>query len=102
MLKRFTGYRWRILALLFMAMTINYMDRSVLELLAPTLQGHVFHWTNTQYSYITSGFMFAYAVGVLIMGGVIDKMGSKKGYGLSIGVWSIFTVMHALITKGIG
>lgn len=46
--------------------------------------------------------MFAYALGLLIMGGVIDKMGSKKGYGLSIGVWSIFTVFHALITKGIG
>lgn len=102
MLKRFTGYRWRILALLFMAMTINYMDRSILGVLAPTLQEHVFHWTNTQYSYITNGFMFAYALGLLIMGGVIDKMGSKKGYGLSIGVWSIFTVFHALITKGIG
>lgn len=102
MTKKIRGYRWRILALLFMAMTINYMDRSVLGVLAPTLQEHVFHWTNVQYSYITNAFMLAYAFGLLIMGGVIDKLGTKKGYGLSIAIWSLFTISHAFITKGMG
>lgn len=93
-------YRWRILALLFFATTINYIDRSIVGVLGPTLKNHVFHWTNEQYSYIINAFMIAYAVGLLIMGGVIDRLGSSVGYGLSIGIWSLFSLMHAFITKG--
>ncbi len=99
---KISGYRWRILALLFMATTINYMDRSIIGFLAPTLQDNVFHWTNTQYGYIVEAFMFAYAIGQLLMGGVVDKLGTKKGYSLSISIWAIFSVAHAFVTKSIG
>ncbi len=93
-------YRWRILALLFFATTINYMDRSIIGVLGPTLKDQVFHWSNEQYSYINISFMIAYALGMVIMGGVIDRMGTRFGYALSIGIWSFFSLMHAFITKG--
>ncbi len=92
-------YRWRILALLFMATTINYMDRSIIGFLAPTLEDNVFHWTNAQYGYITISFMIAYAIGQLMMGGFVDKLGTKKGYTLSISIWAVFSVLHAAVTK---
>lgn len=96
------SYRWRILALLFMATTINYMDRSILGVLGPTLRDHVFGWTNQQYAYINMAFKVAYALGLLAMGAVIDRLGSKKGYLFSIGTWSLFSMSHALITRGMG
>lgn len=96
------GYRWRILALLFMATTINYMDRSIIGVLAPTLQAHVFHWSNLEYGYINISFMAAYAIGMLIMGGVIDKFGTKIGYTISIGIWSFFSMAHSLVTVSMG
>lgn len=99
---KMSKYRWRILALLFMATTINYMDRSIIGFLAPTLQDHIFNWTNSQYGYIVEAFMFAYAIGQLLMGGAVDRLGSKKGYSLSIGIWAIFSVAHAFVTKSIG
>jgi ACS family hexuronate transporter-like MFS transporter len=99
---RIGSYRWRILALLFMATTINYMDRSILGVLGPTLRDHVFNWTNTQYSYLTIAFQVAYALGLLVTGGIIDRIGTKKGYVLSIGTWSVFSMLHALVTRGMG
>ena len=95
-------YRWRILALLFMATTINYMDRSIIGVLAPTLQQHVFHWSNAEYSYINMAFMAAYAIGMLVMGGLIDKFGTKLGYTISITIWSIFSIAHAFVTRTMG
>jgi ACS family hexuronate transporter-like MFS transporter len=85
-----------------MATTINYMDRSIIGVLAPTLQEHVFHWNNTEYGYINIAFMAAYAIGMLMMGGLIDKFGTRIGYTLSIGIWSIFSLLHAFVTKGMG
>jgi ACS family hexuronate transporter-like MFS transporter len=96
------SFRWRILALLFMATTINYMDRSVLGVLGPTLRDHVFGWTNRQYAYITISFKIAYALGLLVMGAVVDRKGAKKGYLYSIGTWSVFSLLHALVTRGMG
>jgi ACS family hexuronate transporter-like MFS transporter len=96
------SYRWRILALLFMATTINYMDRSILGVLGPTLRDHVFSWTNQQYANINIAFKIAYAVGLLTMGAFIDRLGTKKGYLYSIGTWSVFSLLHALVTKGMG
>lgn len=95
-------YRWRILALLFMATTINYMDRSIIGVLAPTLQEHVFHWSNTEYGYINIAFMAAYAIGMLIMGGEIDRLGTRIGYTLSIGIWSVFSLLHAGVSRSMG
>jgi MFS transporter, ACS family, hexuronate transporter len=100
---RTTGsYRWRILALVFMATTINYVDRSFLGILGPTIGKHVFSWSNESYSYILTAFQVAYAVGFLTMGGIIDKLGTRKGYVLSIGVWSVFSMLHALVSRGLG
>jgi MFS transporter, ACS family, hexuronate transporter len=90
-------YRWRILALLFFATTINYVDRSALGVLAPTLQYRVFHWTDQDYATINIAFKTAYAVGLLFMGALIDRIGARAGYTLSIAVWSLFGMMHALV-----
>ncbi len=92
---RIGNFRWRICALLFLANTINYMDRQVLGVLAPTLQVKI-GWTETQYGYIVVAFQFAYALGLLSMGGVIDAIGVKLGYSLSIGLWSLSAMSHAL------
>jgi ACS family hexuronate transporter-like MFS transporter len=90
-------YRWRILALLFFATTINYMDRSVLGVLAPTLQYRVFHWSDQDYATINIAFKAAYAIGLITMGALIDRIGTRAGYALSIAVWSVFGMAHALV-----
>ncbi len=89
-------YRYRILALLFFATSINYFDRSIIGVMAPTLQ-KLFDWTNQDYSWIMVSFKVAYALGLLSMGGIIDRIGTKKGYMVSIGLWSIFGMLHAAI-----
>jgi ACS family hexuronate transporter-like MFS transporter len=90
-------YRWRILALLFFATTLNYTDRSVLGVLAPTLQYKVFHWSDQDYASINIAFKTAYAIGLVSMGALIDRVGTRIGYTLSVAVWSLFGMMHALI-----
>ncbi|MGQ1909123.1 MFS transporter [Marinifilum sp. RC60d5] len=90
------NYRYRILALLFAATTINYMDRSIMGVLGPTLMDR-FNWTNADYGYINMAFKAAYAIGMLTMGGVIDRFGTKIGYAVSIAIWSIFGVLHAAV-----
>jgi len=96
------GYRWRILALLFFATTVNYMDRSLLTVLAPTLQYKVFHWTDNDYARITMSFQAAYALGLVTMGAVIDRLGTKIGYTVSILLWSCFGMLHAAIRPAFG
>ncbi len=92
-----TRYRWSICALLFAATTINYMDRSVLGVLAPTLQYKVFQWSDTDYANINIAFKVAYAIGMLSMGAIIDRFGTKLGYTLSIAIWSVFGMLHAAV-----
>jgi ACS family hexuronate transporter-like MFS transporter len=94
-------YRWGICALLFFATTINYMDRQVLGLLAPVLQ-HDIGWNEIQYSNIVAAFQAAYAIGLLVVGGLIDKLGTRIGYGLAIGVWSVASMAHALARSAFG
>ncbi|HVO76206.1 MAG TPA: MFS transporter, partial [Ignavibacteriaceae bacterium] len=94
--KKVAGYRWTILALVFYATTVNYFDRSIIGVLAPTLT-RLFGWSNTDYANIQIAFKAAYAVGMLAMGGIIDRLGTKKGYTLSIGIWSIFGMLHAAV-----
>lgn len=91
-------YRYRILALLFAATTINYFDRSIMSVLAPDLKIW-FGWDNQDYSNVLISFQIAYAIGLLTMGGIIDRLGTKKGYVLSIGLWSFFGMMHATIGR---
>ncbi len=90
-------YRWRICALLFFATTINYMDRSVLGVLGPTLQYKVFDWTDRDYATVNIAFKTAYAIGMLGMGAIIDRLGTRIGYTLSIAIWSIFGMLHAAV-----
>ncbi len=89
-------YRYRILALVFMATTINYFDRSIIGVMAPTLQ-KLFDWTNKDYAAIMVSFKVAYGIGLLFMGGIIDRFGTKIGYTISIAIWSIFGMLHAVI-----
>jgi MFS transporter, ACS family, aldohexuronate transporter len=94
--KRIGHYRYRILALVFMATTINYFDRSIVGVMAPTLQT-LFNWTNKDYAAIMVSFKIAYGIGLLFMGGIIDRLGTKIGYSISIAIWSIFGMLHAVI-----
>lgn len=87
-------YRWTICGLLFFATTVNYLDRQVLSLLAPSLSKE-FGWSNSDYANITAVFQFVYAISMLFAGRIIDKLGTKKGYILAISVWSLGAIMHA-------
>ena len=93
--------RWVICALLFFATTINYMDRQVFGLLAPDLQ-KMFGWNEVQYGNIVFCFQAAYAVGLALMGGVIDRIGTRIGYALSICIWSLAAMGHALANSIVG
>jgi ACS family hexuronate transporter-like MFS transporter len=94
--KKVGHYRYRILALVFMATTINYFDRSIVGVMAPTLQT-LFHWTNKDYAAIMVSFKIAYGLGLLFMGGIIDRFGTKTGYTISIAIWSLFGMLHAAV-----
>jgi ACS family hexuronate transporter-like MFS transporter len=98
---RIGNFRWRICALLFFATTINYIDRQILGILAPQLQKQ-FDWTDSHYGFIVSSFQAAYAIGFLFMGYVIDKIGSRLGYVISIAFWSVATLLHALVRTAFG
>jgi ACS family hexuronate transporter-like MFS transporter len=90
------NYRYRILALVFMATTINYFDRSIVGVMAPTLQ-KLFEWSNKDYAAIMVSFKIAYGIGLLFMGGIIDRLGTRIGYTISIAIWSVFGMLHAAI-----
>lgn len=92
---KMSNYRWTICALLFFATTVNYLDRQVLSLLHPMLEKE-FNWTNSDYANITSAFQFIYAISMLFAGRIVDRLGTKWGYALSLVVWSAGAVMHAL------
>jgi ACS family hexuronate transporter-like MFS transporter len=94
-LEKIGRYRWTICALLFFATTINYIDRQVLGILAPTLQREM-GWTETQYSSVVSWFTAAYAIGFLFAGRLLDKLGTRVGYALAIVVWSLSAMAHSL------
>jgi ACS family hexuronate transporter-like MFS transporter len=95
------GYRWTICALLFVATTINYIDRQVLGILAPELQ-RIFGWSETQYGYIVTAFQTAYALGLLLFGRFIDRFGTRLGYSVSILVWSLAAMAHAAARTAFG
>ena len=99
--KRKTNFRWIILSLLFVATTILYVDRSALGILAPELQKSI-GWSEEQYGIINSVFMMAYAVCFILMGRLIDVIGTRKGYLVSIGIWSIAALGHALARSWVG
>ena len=94
-------YRWRVCALLFVATTINYIDRQILGLLKTDLSAE-FNWTETDYSNLVMAFSACYAIGLLFFGALVDKIGSKLGYALSIVVWSLSAMAHGLVRSTLG
>ena len=94
-------YRWTICALLFVATTMNYMDRQVLALLKDVLEVE-FNWTDTDYANIMSAFQFAYAIAMLFAGRFIDWLGTKWGYAWSLIFWSFVSMAHGLVSGKLG
>lgn len=94
-----TGYRWKICALLFFATTLNYMDRQVLALLKPTLQdpNQGIGLTEVQFAAIVSIFSAAYALGLLLSGSFIDKVGTRIGYAVALIIWTVASMSHSLV-----
>jgi ACS family hexuronate transporter-like MFS transporter len=93
--QRLGRVRWTICAMLFFATSINYMDRQVIALLKPTL-AHTIGLTEISYGYIVDAFQIAYALGLLMAGRLVDKIGTRIGYMVIMGVWSLSAMGHAL------
>ena len=93
--KLMTNWRWWLCSLLFVATTVNYLDRQVLSLTYEEFIKPEFHWTDANYGTITSFFSIFYAIACLFAGKFIDWMGTKKGYIIAIGVWSAGACLHA-------
>jgi ACS family hexuronate transporter-like MFS transporter len=93
---KMTNYRWTIVALLFIATTINYLDRQVLSLTWDEFIKPEFHWNEDHYGTITSIFSIVYAIAMLFAGRFVDWLGTKKGFLWAIGVWSVGACLHAL------
>ena len=89
-----SSYRWTICALLFVATTINYIDRQVLGVLAPTLQ-RALSWSEADYGDIVSWFSLAYGVGFLFAGQIVDWLGVRRGLGGAVIAWSVAAIGHA-------
>jgi ACS family hexuronate transporter-like MFS transporter len=109
-----SNVRWFVCVLLFLATTINYMDRSVLSLIEPLLHKLPFMgWNytldtahqvvfNNHYKYIIICFQIAYGVGFLFAGRIIDRLGTKIGYAVAIGIWALSSLSHALVFSVLG
>jgi MFS transporter, ACS family, hexuronate transporter len=96
------NYRWRICALVFFATTINYLDRQVISLLKDDYLQPLFNWSESDYANIVVAFQFAYALGMLGAGWVIDRVGTKIGYAVALTIWSIAAVIHAFARSTAG
>jgi ACS family hexuronate transporter-like MFS transporter len=90
-----------VCALLFFATTINYVDRQVLGILAPELEKSI-GWNQAQYGYIITAFQASYAIFLLLGGGLMDRLGTRKGYSLAVMVWSAASMAHALARTAFG
>ena len=93
--KLMTNWRWWLCSLLFVATTVNYLDRQVLSLTYENFIKPEFHWTDDNYGTITAFFSIFYAIACLFAGKFVDWMGTKKGYLIAIGVWSAGACLHA-------
>ncbi|WP_022685699.1 MFS transporter [Sphingomonas phyllosphaerae] len=91
-------YRWTICALLFAATAINYIDRQMIGVLKPVLQRDL-GWTEAQYADIVFWFQAAYAIGFLVMGRLVDRLGARLGYALAFSFWTVAHVAHGLVSS---
>lgn len=99
--KQGTSYRYTILGLLFLASVINYIDRQVIGLLKPMLEKQ-FHWSEQDYASIVFWFQALYAVGYLLAGRFVDRVGAKVGYGIAVALWSAAAIAHGFVTSTLG
>lgn len=95
-------YRYTILTLVFFATTVNYLDRQVISLLKDDYLDPAFHWTESDYASVVVAFQVCYGIGMIFMGWLIDKLGTKLGYALSLGVWSLAAIGHAFARSTVG
>ncbi len=95
------NYRWFIVSLLFFATTINYLDRQIIGLLKPILEKE-FSWTETDFAHIVMSFTAAYAIGLISVGWLIDRIGTKIGYAVTVVFWSIAGMLHAFARNTLG
>jgi len=95
-------YRWTICTLIFFATTINYLDRQVISLVVEDYLVPEFKWTETDYANLTVAFQLSYAIAMIGVGRLIDKLGTKIGYALSLLLWSFAAMGHALIRTTAG
>ncbi len=95
-------YRWIILSLVFFATTINYLDRQVISLLKDDYLEPLFGWNETDYANIVISFQVTYAIGMIASGFIIDRIGTKLGYGLALTVWSLASIGHAFARSTVG
>jgi ACS family hexuronate transporter-like MFS transporter len=95
---RIGKFRWTICGLLFLAATINYVDRQVIGILKPTLQAQ-FGWTEIDYGDIVFAFQMAYAIGYLFAGRVMDLLGIKRGFALALAIWSLAAMAAAAVPR---
>lgn len=95
---RMGRYRWMIVGVLFAATTVNYIDRTMLGLLAPEL-GRELGWSENDYGNIVLAFQAAYALGFLLMGSLIDRFGPKIGYAIAITTWTVGHVAHGFASS---
>lgn len=99
--KKIKNYRWLIVTLLFFATTINYLDRQIIGLLKPILEKE-FNWTETDFAHIVMSFTAAYAIGLISVGWLIDKIGTKLGYAITVVFWSLAGMAHAFARGAFG
>ena len=101
MQKKIGNLRWTICALVFFATTINYLDRAVISLLKSTLSKEL-SWDDADYANIEIAFKISYAIGLMLAGRIIDKIGTKKGYSWATGLWSLAAILHAFAKNVFG
>ena len=100
---RIGRYRWVICSMLFFATTINYIDRQVLGILATdkNFQSTI-GWNEAEYGYVTTAFQAAYALGLLLVGYLMDRFGTRKGFSFAMVFWSIAAMGHSLARSAMG
>ncbi|GAA0268660.1 MFS transporter [Alteraurantiacibacter aestuarii] len=87
-------YRWAICALLFFVITINYIDRQIIGVLKPVIEADM-GWSEVDYGNIVTAFQASYGIGLLVVGRWLDRVGTRKGVAIAIGLWSLAACFHA-------
>jgi ACS family hexuronate transporter-like MFS transporter len=91
-------FRWVICTLLLLGTTKNYMDRQVISVLKPYLQ-HDLGWNEIDYGNLVATFQFAYAIGMVLVGRLIDRLGTRIGYAVAMVAWSIASMAHGFMSS---